>query len=142
MRLPINLGLKIYLCLFAIICASSLTALLIPEGGTFIYYNTLLTFNERATTWYTLAIFDATLSCLAVIPIFRRAFNLPLHYEKFFQLLFFLRLAGLTLGHNYEYLVLKAAFRGTPLIGWITIAVWFLFIFPSFKEHYSYAFKK
>ena len=142
MRLPMNLGLKIYLCLFAVIAGASLTALLTPDGTTFIYYHTLRTFHPPASIYYTMAIFDAALSCLISVVLFRKAFNLPPLYESSLRILFALRVAGLFLGHNYEFVSLKASFHGAPLMGWITLGIWGLFIFPSFKEHYLYAFKK
>ena len=141
MKLPANLGLKIYLIIFGIFCFSDLMALSLPEGGTYIYYNTLLTFYHPAGIWYVFAILNALLSCLCLFALFRRAFSLTPVWKELFQWLFFARIATAILGHNYEFLALKSAFIGTPVIGYISIGVWFLFTYPSFKEHYCYAFK-
>ena len=54
--------------------------------------------------------------------------------------LFVLRILTIFLGHNYEWVVVKSALLGTPLMGWLILGVWGTFIFPSFKEHYIYAF--
>ena len=142
MKLPTNLGLKIYLILFGIFSFSNLIALSSPEGAAHIYYNILLTFHPPAGIWYVLAILNAVISCACMIPLFRRAFCLGPLWLKFFQWLFFMRLGSTLLGHNYEFITLKSSFTGTPIIAYISIGVWLLFVYPSFKEHHDYAFKK
>lgn len=141
MKLPNNLGLKAYIILYTIFALGTFTALTAPDGSTCVYYQTLLILHPPAFVWYVLALLDASLGCLAVIPMTLRAFGKPRILGDFFQMLFVLRLLSTFLGHNYEYMVLKSAFIGTPAVGWITLGVWGLFAFPSFKEHYVYAFR-
>jgi hypothetical protein len=140
MKLPNNLGLKAYIILFFIFALGDLTSLTSPDGGTSLYYNTLLRFHHPAIIWYILAILDALLGCLTVIPMALRAFNKPPIWIHLFQILFILRIFTTFLGHNYEYIVLKSALIGTPIIGWLTLGIWAMFAFPSFKEHFIYAF--
>ncbi len=140
MRLPTNLGLKLYLILFTIFATGSLISLAIPEGGTFTYYNIIIGLWDTARIWYILALLDAILSCVTFIPLFRRAFTLAPRWTRLFRCLFILRVATFFWGHNYEFLVVRAAFHGTPYIGGITLGVWLLFIYPSFREHHTYAF--
>jgi hypothetical protein len=142
MKLPTNLGLKIYLILFGLFSFSELIALSTTESAAYIYYNTLLTFHPPAGTWYVLAIVNAVISCACMIPLFRRAFSLPRLWIKSFQWLFWMRLGSTVLGNNYEFVTLRSCLIGTPLIAYILIVVWLLFFFPSFKEHYIYAFKR
>ncbi len=142
MRLPINLGLKIYLGLFTIFAASSLISLAVPEGIAYTYYNILLILYEPSGFWYIMAILNAILSCTTIIPLYRRAFNLSAIWTSLFQSLFFVRLGTTLLGHNYEAVIIKSAFKGSSLLmGFVTLGVWLLFIFPSFKEHFIYAFR-
>ena len=142
MRLPNNLGLKIYVALFAVYCLSNLANLSLAAGEAYIYYNTLLTLHNPSRIWYVLAIMDNIFSCLCLIPLTRRAFTRPRQDIKFFQWLFLLRLATLLPGNHYPYMIVKAAFNGSSTLGMLTIGTWAIFIFPSFKEHYTYAFKK
>jgi hypothetical protein len=141
MKLPNNLGLKAYVLLFTVVALGNFLSLTKPEGSTYIYYNTLLRFNDATIIWYALAILDAVLGCLAAIPLAFRAFSKPPVWIKLFQIFFVLRILTIFLGHNYEWVVLKSAFLGTPLMGWLTLGVWSIFMFPSFKEHYIYAFR-
>jgi hypothetical protein len=141
MKLPNNLGLKGYTILFAIFAMGTLTSLTTPDGGTYIYYNTLLRFHPPSILWYILGLLDAILGCLAVIPLILRAWNRPPVVIQLFQLFFMLRIVMIFFGHNYEWLVIKSAFLGTPIIGWLTLGIWALFVFPSFKEHFIYAFR-
>ena len=140
MKLPNNLGLKAYLLLFGIIALGNFFSLTTSDGTTYIYYNTLLRFHHAAITWYVLAVLDALLGCLTVIPLARRAFGKTPILIQLFQIFFILRILLIFLGHNYEWVVIRSALAGTPLMGFILLGVWGLFIFPSFKEHYIYAF--
>ena len=141
MKLPNNLGLKVYLILFSIFALGDITALMLPDGATYIYYNTLLRFQHTAIIWYLGAILNAILGCLAIIPMYLRAFGKRPVCIQLFQMLFVLRIVTIFLGHNYESVVLKSAFIGTPVMGFLTLGIWSLFSFPSFKEHYIYAFQ-
>jgi hypothetical protein len=141
MKLPRNLGLKAYTIIFTIFALGGLSALTSPDGETYIYYNTLLSFHSAAIISYSLAILDAVLGCLAIIPLTLRAFERPQIWARILRILFILRIMTLFLGHSYEWIVIKSALVGTPIIGWLTIGVWGLFIFPSFKEHFIYAFQ-
>jgi hypothetical protein len=140
MKLPTNLGLKAYLILFAIFAFSNLMALISSDGATAIFYNTMTIFFSPAIIWYLLAALDALLSCLTVLPLCLRAFGQTPRWTGLFQWLFILRIICIFAGHRYEYIVLKSSFLGTPLLGWLALGVWTLFVFPSFKEHYIYAF--
>ncbi len=142
MRLPNNLGLKVYIALFALFCLSHLASLCLPTSEAFIYYNTLFTFYAFSRILYMFAILDAALACLSVIPMALLAFERPQQNVRFFQWLFFLRLATLLPGNNYQYVIVKSAFHGSMLLGVLTLGIWALFILPSFKEHHAYAFKK
>jgi hypothetical protein len=141
MKLPNNLGLKAYIILFAIFAWGSFTALITPDGGTHIYYNTFLRLHNLAIIWFIFAILDSLLGILTVIPLLLRAFEKPLICPRVIRHLFILRLFMIIPGHNYEWVVLKSTFIGTPTVGWITLGVWALFTFPSFKEHFVYAFR-
>jgi Na+/melibiose symporter-like transporter len=141
MKLPNNLGLKAYVILFSIVAMGSFLSLTQTEGSTYVYYNTLLRFNSAALIWYVLAILDAILGCLTALPLTLRAFSKPPIWTRLFQIFFILRILTIFLGHNYEWVVLRSAFIGTPIVGWLTLAVWCGFTFPSFKEHFIYAFQ-
>ena len=140
MKLPNNLGLKAYLTIFTVFSLGTLASLSSPDGNTYVYYNTLVRFHHPALIWYIFAALDAVLGCLSAIPLALRAFEKPVVWASLFQIFFFLRLLTTVLGHNYEWIILKSAFIGTPNIGWLTLLVWGIFTFPSFKEHYIYAF--
>ena len=141
MKLPNNLGLKAYIIIFTVVALGNFLSLIMPDGDTCIYYNTLLRFHHPAVIWYMLAVLDAVLGCLTVIPMALRAFEKPSVCLQLFQVFFVLRLFTTIFGHNYEWIVLRSAFIGTPLVGWLTLGVWTLFAFPSFKEHFVYAFR-
>lgn len=141
MKLPNNLGLKIYIIIFGIVALGNFLSLTSPEGSTYVYYNTLLRFNGAAATWYVLAILDAILGCLVVIPLALRAFAKPRVWSRLFQIFFILRIFTMFLGHNYEWIVIKSSFLGTPVMGWLLLGIWSAFMFPSFNEHYIYAFR-
>ena len=140
MRLTNNLGLKIYTVIFAAYAGSSLISLEHPEGTTGMYYKTLATLHHPSMFWYIMALVNAVFTCAAVIPLFDRSFNRPGNAIKFFQYLFFIRLATALLGHNYELVTIKSAFLSAPLVGIASLGIWLLFMFPSFKEHAVYAF--
>jgi hypothetical protein len=142
MRLPINLGLKIYLIIFTIFTASSLLSLSVAEGVTYTYYNILFILHKPSGIWYILAILNALLSCLVIIPLYRRAFKQPSILIKLFQCLFYVRIGTTLLGNNYEAVIIQSAFKGSSiLMGLITLGVWIIFLYPSFKEHYIYSFR-
>jgi len=141
MKLPNNLGLKAYTILFSIVALGNFLSLTTPDGGTYIYYNTMLRFHHGVIIWYVLAVLDAVLGCLTTIPLARRAFDKKPIWTQLFQLFFILRILTIFLGHNYEWVILRSAFFGTPVIGWLLLGIWGLFAFPSFKEHYIYAFQ-
>ncbi len=140
MKLPNKLGLKAYLIVFSILAFGNFTSLLIPDGNSFIYYNTLLRFQSIAVIWYVLAIVDAILGCFTVIPLIFQAWNKKPFLTGLFKIFFALRIITIFLGHNYEWVILKSSFIGSPVLGISTLAIWIAFSFPSFKEHYSYAF--
>ena len=142
MRLPNNLGLKLYVAIFAVFCLCGLMNLSLSGSEINTYYSTLFTLHLPARAWYVFAILDGIFSCLSVIPLTYRAFTMPPQNIAFFQWLFFLRLSALLPGNNYQYVVVKAAFHGSMLLGLLTLGVWAVFIIPSFKEHHAYAFKK
>ncbi len=142
MRLPNNLGLKIYVALFAIFCLCGLANISLSESETYTYYNTLLTLHPPSRAWYVFAILDSILSCVSVVPLTLRAFAKPRQDIRFFQCLFFLRLVALLPGNHYQYMVVRSAFHGSTLMGLLTLGTWAIFIFPSFKEHHTYAFKE
>ncbi len=142
MRLPTNLGLKIYLIIFAIFTFSSLISLSRPDGITYTYYNILLTLHAPAGIWYILAILNALISFTILIPLYRRSFNLTGIHIKLFKWLFFVRILTTLLGHNYEVVIIKSAFQGASiLMGIIALSIWLLFLYPSFKEHFIYSFR-
>ncbi len=140
MRLPINLGLKVYLLLFAIFAITTLVSLCSPEGDTFIYYNIILRLNPLGFLWYALAIFDAIITCMVIAPLSEKAYSRTSHWIIFYRWLLILRIPAFCLGHNYDFLMLRAAFHDTPARGYITLGVWLLFLYPSFREHYKLVF--
>ena len=92
MKLPNNLGLKIYLAFFTVFSFSCLLSLAIPETPSYIYYNSMIKFCPPAAIWYILAIMDAILNFTGVIVLIRRAFGLKAQWTTLFQWFFFLRL--------------------------------------------------
>ena len=141
MRLPNNLGLKIYLIIYTIFSLTGLQALSHPKAAVFTYYNILITFDPSAGIWYVFSVLDSLIGCLIIIPLFRRAFSMVNLWTRLFRWVFYARIATTILGHNYEYLAIRSSFYNAPMLGYITLGVWVLFLYPSFRELHTYAFR-
>ncbi len=141
MRLPINLGLKLYLIVFAVFAILSVLSIGVPDGSAFIYYNVLWRLNPVSMIWYALAMLDVIVTCLCLVPLFERAFSQPPRWIRFYQWLFVMRAITFIVGHNYEFLNVRSAFHDTPLRGYLYLGIWLLFMYPSFKEHYTHSYR-
>lgn len=142
MRWPKKLGIKLYCFFFIWIALGGIASLLLPETEAFTYYHTMIAFHKPHAIHHTLAILDAWMTIIAIIPLCLYAFNAPRWGAWFFQPLFFTRIIADIVGRNYEWQFLKSTFHSYPAAAALSLGLMVLVLLPSYQAHFAYAFKR
>ena len=136
-----RLGFKAYFFIFFLMVLGNGLSLLYPETAIYTYYHIISTFQPNSAIYYKLAIASTGLTALSLVPLFLYAFLLPRTGIWFFKPLFFARILGDLLGHNYEWQFLVSSLTSEPIIGIANLSLFIAIIFPSYRAHYLYVFK-
>ena len=142
MKWPKKLALKTYFFIYFFVVLGSGLSLIYPRTDIYTYYHIMGAFQPSSSVYYKLAIVSSCLTALSLVPLFLYAFLLPRTGIWFFKPLFFARILGDLLGHNYEWKFLMSFFSSEPIIGLINLSLFLTILFPSYRAHFFYVFKK
>jgi hypothetical protein len=136
MTLPLwltSIPIRTYCVLFMMFAAAKLGALWTDSSPAYIYYHSMMKFYDLTVFWYAMALLDGILAGITCIAVFRAAFSLAPLWPRFFRTIFFLRLATVVMGNNYETVGLKALYINSPSAGILCAVAFVLILLPSFR---------
>ncbi len=141
MKLPSKLLWKCYFFVFAWSTLGECASLFYTGSDTFIYYHIISAFLPKMQHLYGIAVTTVLIDLLCLIPLFGYAFNKQPHAQRFWQILFLIRIIGEIVGKNYDHLYLSSVFSSNTNVGAAAIALFILFLLPSYMGHYQHAFR-
>lgn len=141
-HLPPQLIWKGYFFLWTWLCLGNLLSLLYPHSDSFIFYHIIKTILPEKNFIYYLALTNAFINLLCLLPLFGYSFNKPLYGKTFWQLCFFFRIIFEILGTRQEQLFLLSFFSTSAQAGLSLLFAILAFTIPSYLGHYRYVFHK
>ena len=132
---------KLYGIFFTSLVVGGWHDLLTKNSSFRTFYTILIALDKRYIVFLTFNILSILMGVAVSIVIFYYAFNVK-SSQKFWKIIFFVRMGIDLAGHLYEFQFIKASFFQSIPYGLACIGVFVIPTIPSYLVHYFYAFKK
>lgn len=142
MKLPKNLGWKIYFVFFFFWASSYTFELLWPHTAIHLFYRILMAFHGTLKIFFIFNVVYAFFELLAAIGIYLYIYEISFLDRRIWRHIFWIRIILSLFGRLYETIFVKSLIVNAPSVGWAFLISAASLLIPSYLILYKYAFRK